>query len=110
MSTHTPSSSGCLVLLNGFPGVGKLTIARSLQSSSTNVEARLVDSHLIIDPAEAIHPGCGDQYRASRNRLRNAVFDELKATPGNDTVLIITCSLGVNLEDAAVFAEHPEVS
>jgi hypothetical protein len=61
MDTYDPRSSCCLVMLNGFPGVSKLTIARSLQSSLTdqNVETRLIDDHLIIDPAEAVHPGRG---------------------------------------------------
>lgn len=98
-------------MLNGFPGVGKLTIARSLQSSLTNqnVETRLIDDHLIIDPAEAVHPGRGHQHRAFRDKLRNLAFDEPKTLPEQDIVLIITCSLGANLEDAALFAEHLEV-
>ena len=111
MSTHPPARpSGCLIILNGFPGVGKLTIARSLQSRLTNVETRLIDNHLTIDPAEAIHPGRGRQHKAFRNKLRQVIFDELKTIPERDTVLIMTCSLGTNLEDAAVFAEHLEVS
>jgi hypothetical protein len=111
MSTHPPARpSGCLVILNGFPGVGKLTIARSLQSRLTNVETRLIDNHLIIDPAEAIHPGRGRQHKAFRNKLRQTIFDEVKTIPERDTVLIMTSSLGANLEDTAVFAEYLEVS
>jgi chloramphenicol 3-O-phosphotransferase len=113
MSTH-PSPRvppGCLVILNGFPGVGKLTIARSLQSRLTNVvQTRLIDNHLIIDPAESIYPGRGHQHKAFRDKLRQVIFDELKTIPGQKTVLIMTCSLGANVEDAAVFAEHFEVS
>ena len=111
MSTHHPArSSGCLVILNGFPGVGKLTIARSLQSRLTNVETRIIDNHLIIDPAEAVWPGRGYQHKAFRDKLRQVIFDELKTIPGRDAILIMTCSLGANVEDAAVFAEHLEVS
>jgi hypothetical protein len=112
MDTHNPRSSGCLVMLNGFPGVGKLTIARSLQSSLTNqnVETRLIGDHLIIDPAEAVHPGRGHQHRAFRDKLRSSVFDELKTLPGQDIILIMTCSLGANVADTAVFVEYLEVS
>ena len=111
MSTHPPARpSGCLVILNGFPGVGKLTIARSLQSRLTNVETRLIDNHLTIDPAEAIHPGRGRQHKAFRNKLRQVIFDELKTIPERDTVLIMTSSPGANVEDTAVFAEYLEVS
>jgi len=109
MSTNTPRLSGCLVILNGFPGVGKLTIARSLQSRLTNVETRFIDNHLIIDPAEAIHPGRGLQHKKFRDTLRHVIFDELKTISAKDAVLIMTCSLGANGEDAVVFAEHLEV-
>jgi shikimate kinase len=110
MFPHPPKSPGCLIILNGFPGVGKLTIARSLQSRFTDVETRLVDNHLIIDPAEAVHPGRGLQHKEFRERLRRVIFDELKTVPEQDTVLIMTCSLGANEADAAVFAEHLEAS
>lgn len=110
MSTHPPQPPGCLVILNGFPGVGKLTIARSLQSRLTNVKTRLVDNHPIIDPAEAVHPGRGLQHKEFRDRLRRVIFDELKTVPEHDTVLIMTCSLGANVADAAVLAEYLEVS
>jgi hypothetical protein len=110
--TQIPKSTGCLVLFNGFPSVGKLTVARSLQSSLTNqsVEIRLIDNHLIIDPAEAVHPGREHQHRAFRDKLRNLIFDELKTLPEQDIVFIMTCSLGANVAEAAVFAEHLEVT
>lgn len=101
--------SACMILLNGFPGVGKLTIARCLQSALVNVRSRLIDNHLMIDPAEAIYPGRGAPYRVFRDRMRQAIFDDLKALPEDDIVLIMTCSLGANFEDAAVFAEYLEV-
>ena len=111
MSTHPPARpSGCLVILNGFPGVGKLTIARSLQSRLTNVETRLIDNHLVIDPAEAIHAGRGHRHKTFREKLRQVIFDELKTIPEHGTVLIMTCSLGTNVEDAAVFVKHLKVS
>ena len=110
MSTLAPGVPGCLVLLNGFPGVGKLTIARSLQSKLGNEDTRLIDNHVIIDPAEAVHPGRGYQHKVFRDRLRHVLFDELKTISGHETVLIMTCSLGANVEDAAIFAEHLEAS
>jgi hypothetical protein len=83
MSAYDLRPAGYLVLLNGFPGVGKLTIARSLQSSLTNqnVGTRLVDDHLIIDPAETVHPDREHQHRAFRDKHRNLTSDELKTLP-----------------------------
>lgn len=105
-----PRPRGCLVLLNGFPGTGKLTIARVLQSRLEEVNTRLIDNHLIIDPAEAIHPSRGPEHKALRNRLRQTILDELRSLPNPDTLVIMTVCLGANKEDAAVFAEHIDVS
>jgi len=42
-----------LIFLNGFPGVGKYTIAHKPRRLFTH-ETRLIDNHLLIDSAEAI--------------------------------------------------------
>jgi hypothetical protein len=69
-----------------------------------------MDNHLIIDPVQAVHPGRGLQHREFRDKLRRVIFDEIKTVSEQDTVLIMTCSLGANVADAAVFAEYLEVS
>lgn len=106
-----PKRTGCLVLLNGYPGVGKLSVARTLQLKlQQDVQTRLIDNHLIIDPAQAVHPGRGPEHKALRNRLRHVILDELKALSDPNGILIMTLSLGSNEEDAAVYAEHVDVS
>ena len=57
-STMVPNSqpAGCVIFINGFPGIGKLSIARSLQGQLADMATRLFDNHLIIYLAEAIHP------------------------------------------------------
>ncbi len=69
----------CVVFLNGFPGVGKLAIARELHSQLRRKKTCLFDNHLIIDPAGAIHPGRGTDYKNLRNRLRHMVLNDLEA-------------------------------
>ena len=51
-ATFPPS----IVLFNGFPGVGRYSIARELESIIPG-ETRLIDNHMLIHPVEAIHPG-----------------------------------------------------
>lgn len=104
--------TGCLVLLNGYPGVGKLSVARTLRSKIQDVltsPTRLIDNHLIIDPAQAVHPGRGPEHKAFRTRLRHAILDELKTLPDPDTILIMTLSLKTDKEEIEVFAEHVDV-
>lgn len=100
----------CVVLLNGFPGTGKLAIARALRSKLADTNPRLVGNHLIIDPAEAAHPGRGHEYKALRDVIRRAVFQDLKGLPENITTIILTGCLGHNPEDVAVYAEHVELA
>jgi len=45
----SPQPLASVILINGFPGVGKLTIARALQKK-IGANARLIDNNLLIDP------------------------------------------------------------
>jgi len=70
--------------INGWPGVGKLTVARLL---ADRLDARLVHNHLIVNPAEAVF-GRGDGYARLLGRLRDIMYDEMAAAaPGERFVL-----------------------
>lgn len=105
----TPLSKGCIIFLNAFPGVGKLAIARAIHSKLDPERSRLIDNHLLIDPAEAIFPGRGEAHKALRSKIRQIAFDALKADSKPLTIIMTGC-LGANREDAAVFAEHLEIA
>ena len=100
----------CVVLLNGYPGTGKFAVARALRSKLGDTNTRLVDNHLIIDPAEAVHPGRGYEHKAQRDVIRRAVFQDLKGLPETITTIVLTGCLGQNAEDVAVYAEHVEIA
>ncbi|GAB1737643.1 hypothetical protein NU219Hw_g2058t1 [Hortaea werneckii] len=100
----------CVVLLNGFPGTGKFAVARALRSKLGDTNTRLVDNHLIIDPAEAAHPGRGWEHKALRDVIRRAVFQDLKRLPENITTIVLTGCLAQNSEDVAVYAEHVKIA
>lgn len=105
-----PKLGSCLILLNGYPGTGKLAIARELQSKLQDVQCRLIDNHLMIDPVDAIYPHRGLEHRVLYNRLRQFILDELRVFPGDNVVFIMTVCLGSNAEDVAVYAQHLDVS
>ena len=67
MSTPAP-----LVWLNGFPGTGKLTVAKELVALGGNII--LVDNHSMIDPVEARFPRTHAAYQAERRLQRSLVF------------------------------------
>lgn len=110
--TMKTMAQGCAVLLNGFPGVGKLAIARAVVSQLPQNGARLVDNHLLIDPAEAIIPGRGESHKKLRKELRSVAFQAIKnevaAYPG--LAFILTSCLARNPSDTAVLNEHFELA
>ncbi|KAK8007449.1 hypothetical protein PG989_001439 [Apiospora arundinis] len=78
-----------LIQINGLPGVGKLTTARALQfllhshspSPHQLLSARLVDNHLLIDPADAVLQRTEPGYQALRRALRSVVLDPIAENP-----------------------------
>jgi adenylylsulfate kinase-like enzyme len=97
---ESPLPPACVLLLNGFPGVGKFTIAKSLCSALiiSNTPFRLLDNHLIIDAAHAIIPDRIRSNYALRRQLRKVTFDGLKALEEENLVVVLTVCL-VNMGD-----------
>lgn len=78
-------SGGLIVHLNGWPGVGKLTIGRVL---ANRLGARLVDNHLLHDVAigctELADPGRWPLYE----QVRHAAYEALKDRPDAETFVM----------------------
>ncbi|KAK5169864.1 uncharacterized protein LTR77_005842 [Saxophila tyrrhenica] len=108
----------CVIFPNGFPGVGKLTIARSIEEKLQHfrISSRLVDTHLLDDAAKAIHPSTprkgsdNVQQAVLLDRLRMVVLKELKTLPTQNTVIIINGGLSMEKCDVAVFADYVDVA
>ncbi|CZT23858.1 uncharacterized protein RCC_09573 [Ramularia collo-cygni] len=91
-----------IIHLNGFPGTGKLTIARELidllnsrlgtlggEGEQALDASKLVHNHLLIDPADAILHRTQPGYQSLRKALREVIFTALvdeKATHGTTYV------------------------
>lgn len=115
------SSSPCILLLNGYPGVGKLTIARalSLHLTLSSTPHRLIDNHLLIDPVIAIEPIRNKSHYALRKAFSQTTFEGLKALKEEvgDLVVIFTSCLAVPrkgkemvCDDVAQFQEYVDLS
>ncbi|KAG6805388.1 hypothetical protein H0H93_004898, partial [Arthromyces matolae] len=68
------SESGMIVVLNGFPGTGKHTILKQLQALLPTHKSRLIDNHLLIDPAQALYPDRSEEHHALRREIRAVFF------------------------------------
>jgi len=100
------SHSGRVILLNGFPGVGKFSIGRSLFGMFDPKHARFIDNHLLIDPVQAIIPGRGADHKVLRRTFRQVAFDALTTIEDASTTLIFTSCLSSSKEDQQVFEEY----
>lgn len=110
----TESLTSGIIFLNGFPGVGKLTIARTLKVllPKDPDSIRLIDNHTLVDLAQAIIPGRGPAHNALRGKIRQVAFEALKQEfVTNPTLIVImTGCLGDTKEDTAMLAEHMELA
>lgn len=84
-SLTTPAAAATMpfpiVHINGFPGIGKLAIARKLVDLLKPFDGKLVHNHLMIDPAGAVLPRSSSDYQPLRRAIRAAVFDTLAKSP-----------------------------
>ncbi|KAF3073165.1 hypothetical protein CFAM422_005126 [Trichoderma lentiforme] len=65
-----------IIHLNGFPGTGKLTVARHLEQLLAP-QARLIHNHLLINPADAVLRRDEEGYQNLRHAIRAAIFASL---------------------------------
>ena len=100
------SPSGVVILLNGFPGVGKYSIGCKLFKLFDPKHARFIDNHLLTDPVQAITPGRETDHKALRRTFRQVAFDALTAIEDASTTLMFTSCLSSSEEDQQVFEEY----
>ncbi|KAJ6465556.1 hypothetical protein C8R47DRAFT_1155048 [Mycena vitilis] len=109
--TKAHGSKGMVVVLNGFPGTGKLTILKQLQALLPPDTTRLLDNHLLIDPAHALIPDRSDAHHILRQRIRAACFGTVtELAMQGYTVLLTACLAEDNGgRDTAVLQEHLDI-
>ena len=96
-----------IIHINGFPGVGKLTIARHLVDLLKPYNAKLVHNHLLIDPASAVLPRSSSCYQSLRRAIRAAVFDTLAECPDTFGSVVVFTDFQSNDEiGSSVMAEY----
>jgi hypothetical protein len=80
MVTPTKKRPLPIIHINGFPGTGKLSVARHLveQLSQCDIPGKLVHNHLLIDPADAVLHRTQPGYQSLRKAIRAALFSALE--------------------------------
>jgi L-2,4-diaminobutyrate decarboxylase len=98
----------CVLFINGFPGVGKLTIARRIHKLVPH--SLLIDNHLLIDPAEAIEPNRTREHYILRRAIRQAAFEGLKTVQEKSAIFVMTSCTADNPADREVFSEFVDIA
>lgn len=78
-----------IIHLNGWPGVGKLTIGRLLRD---RLGGRLLDNHTVFNVAFALTSFRSPEFYAAARMARDAAYECAAAVP-NDVPLIMTNAL-----------------
>ncbi|KAF9770626.1 hypothetical protein IL306_011810 [Fusarium sp. DS 682] len=79
----------CFIYLNGYPGIGKFTIAKELQQLLSN--SKVYHNHFLIDPVDAIVDRTSPGYQEMRTGLRRYVLNEIATSVyTKDTTWIFT--------------------
>lgn len=91
-----------VVHINGWPGVGKLTIARLL---AEKLNARLLDNHTLINPAEALFARTDPAYYPFRADVRALAFAWAAQLPAGSSVVLTDAIAQEEPRHHAMFAD-----
>ncbi len=80
-----------IIVLNGYPGVGKLTIARAL---SETIGGRLVDIHTLYNLAFALTEFRSPAFRETVRRVEAIADDLIDDLPAGEGVIFTTVLTG----------------
>jgi hypothetical protein len=97
-----------ILLLNGWPGIGKLTTANQLVTLLGGPShARLIHNHLLIDAADATLPRDSPSYQSLRQSLRACILHTVSTSPDSfNTTYIFTEFQSDNKLGRGVLAEY----
>ncbi|MBY5348664.1 AAA family ATPase [Rhizobium leguminosarum] len=102
--TQQPASR--IIHINGWPGTGKLTVGRLL---AKRLGARLVDNHMLLNPAEALFSRSDPLHASLRGQIRQAVFGHaVRADPAES--FVFTDALSDDAQDTATFSWYRDLA
>lgn len=102
--SNTPG--GTIIHMNGWPGTGKLTIARIL---AHRLSARLLDNHTLMNPAEALFARRDPLYASLRQEIRRVAFEHIGRAPTPET-FIFTDALSDDDGDTKTFEAYRDLA
>ncbi|KAI4156434.1 MAG: hypothetical protein L6R39_001105 [Caloplaca ligustica] len=91
--------------INGYPGVGKYTIAKELLHLLP--KSKLLDNHLLIDPVAAVYERDMPEYLGLRKTLRQCILNSIASSDSlKDTTWVFTDSQSSDEVGSAAVADY----
>mmetsp|Transcript_5003 Transcript_5003/g.5723 ORF Transcript_5003/g.5723 Transcript_5003/m.5723 type:complete len:229 (-) Transcript_5003:103-789(-) len=114
LKTFQPKPLPAVIILNGEPGVGKLTVAQKLKDflTSFGIKVTFVDNHLLIDPTTAIAgEDRSDPFHwETRTLFRKTAFKCMQKDPDSNTAFLFTSCLSTEKTGTDQFLEFFELA
>ncbi len=82
-----------IIVLNGYPGVGKLTIGREL---ATLIDARMLDIHSVYNVAFALTEFKSPEFIETVEQIEAIAHDLIKKLPADQPVVLTTVLAGTD--------------
>jgi hypothetical protein len=99
-------SRGKVVVLNGFPGVGKYTILKHIQQLLGGETTRLIDNHLIVDPIALLFPERDENHYSFRSKLRAVLWLEIRKAAAEGCTILMSDCLAETSDGIQTFSEY----
>ncbi|KAF9875522.1 hypothetical protein CkaCkLH20_06903 [Colletotrichum karsti] len=96
------------IYINGYPGVGKLTIANELLKLIPG--SKVLHNHLFIDPVAAMVERSSPEYDDIRSHLRREILGLLRRPATRDTTWIFTDSRCTSATGSAAAEDYREAA
>ena len=92
------AKAAALIWINGFPGTGKLTVARAI--TQLHKDTILLDNHKLIDPVEIHTPRSHPDYQKQRRMQRQSAFEQYVFNPASLSKVVIFTGQFIDILDA----------
>ena len=98
---------GKIVVLNGFPGTGKLSILKKVLAKLPRDTTHLIDNLKIADLALELYPFCSVDHYAMRRTIRASFCNDVRRLARDGRVVLLTeCLAETEKNDVAIFKAY----
>jgi len=97
------STTAKIVVLNGFLGIGKLTILKYVKELLSATNTHLLDNHLLVDLVTTIIPKQSKEHYSLQRQVQAPIFEMIRKVVLEGYVFLLTACLATNDNTGTAF-------